>query len=88
MYMYPYMYMFMYMYYTVQSCVSARMRSPISGTDSDVAGTSSAISSMNMENARNTDRPRLIFSPDVGGNQNVNSVSTDNIIHGAMMLNL
>ena len=37
----------------------------MSGTDSDVAGTSSAISSMNMENARNTDNPKLIFSPEI-----------------------
>ncbi len=43
--------------------VSSVLHTPMSGTDSDVAGTSSAISSMNMEKARNTDSPRLIFSP-------------------------
>ena len=36
---------------------------PMRGTDSEVAGTSSAISSMNIENARKTERPKLIFSP-------------------------
>ena len=37
----------------------------MSGTDSEVAGTSSAMSSMNMENARKTDNPKLIFSPEI-----------------------
>lgn len=57
----------------------------MSGTDSDVAGTSSAISSMNMENAKNTERPRLIFSPDVVGSQNVSNVSTDSMMHGTVI---
>ena len=57
------------------------------GTASDDAGTSSAMSSMNMEKARNTDRPRVTFSPDVGGNQKVIKVSTDSMVHGTMMLN-
>ena len=38
---------------------------PMRGTDSEVDGTSSAMSSMNMEKARNTDSPKLIFSPDI-----------------------
>ena len=55
---------------------------PISGTDSDVAGTSSAMSNMNIEKARKTERPRLIFSPDVVGSQKVRRVSTDNMMQG------
>jgi hypothetical protein len=58
------------------------------GTASDVAGTSSAMSSINMENARKTDSPRVIFSPEVGGSQNVNNVSTDNMTHGTMILKM
>ena len=57
------------------------------GTASEEAGTSSAMSSMNMEKARNTDSPRVTFSPEVGGNQKVIRVSTDNMQHGTMMLN-
>ena len=53
-----------------------------------MAGTSSAISSINIENARNTDKPRLIFSPDVVGSQNVNNVRMDSMMHGTMMLKM
>ena len=60
----------------------------MSGTDSDVAGTSSAINSMNMEKARKTDRPRLTFSPLVGGSQKVSRVRTESITHGMMMLKM
>jgi len=59
----------------------------MSGTDSDVAGTSSAMSSINMEKVRNTERPRLIFSPEVHGSQKVSSVRTDSITQGTMILN-
>ena len=34
-------------------------RKPIKGTDSEVAGTSSAINNMNIENAKNTLRPKI-----------------------------
>lgn len=61
---------------------------PISGTDSDVAGTCSAISSINIEKARKTDSPSVIFSPEVGGNQKVSKVSADNMTHGMMMLKI
>jgi hypothetical protein len=40
----------------------AMINLPIRGTASEVAGTSSAISSMNMENARNTDSPRVTYT--------------------------
>ena len=59
---------------------------PINGTDSDVAGTSSAISNINMEKARNTESPRVIFSPEVGGSQKVSNVKADSMTHGTMML--
>jgi hypothetical protein len=61
---------------------------PIKGTDSEVAGTSSAISNINMENARKTDSPRVIFSPEVGGSQNVSNVKADSITHGTIMLKM
>lgn len=61
---------------------------PINGTDSEVAGTSSAISSMNMEKARKTESPSVIFSPEVGGSQKVNNVKADSITHGTMMLKM
>jgi hypothetical protein len=35
-----------------------------------------------------TDSPRVIFSPEVGGSQNVNNVSTDNMTHGTMILKM
>ena len=58
----------------------------MSGTDSEDAGTSSAMSSMNMEKVRKTLRPKLIFSPEVHGNQKVNRVKTLSITHGTMTL--
>ena len=59
----------------------------MSGTESEVVGTSSAISSMNMEYVRKTDRPRLTFSFEVAGSQKVNKVKTLSIRHGTMTLN-
>lgn len=52
------------------------------GTDSEVVGIASAISSMNMENVRNTVRPRPIFSRDLLGKQNTSSVSELSMTHG------
>ncbi len=60
----------------------------MSGTDSEVAGTSSAMSNMNMEKARKTERPRLIFSLDVAGSQKVSKVSIESIIQGTIMLKM
>ena len=60
---------------------------PINGTASDVAGTSSAISSMNIEKAKKTDNPRVIFSPETGGSQKVIMFKVDSIAQGTMMLN-
>lgn len=68
--------------------IEQHLYEPMSGTASDVAGTSSAIRSINMEKARKTDRPSVIFSPEVGGSQNVNNVKIDSITHGTIILNM
>ena len=44
--------------------------SPMSGTNSDVAGILSAMSNIKTENASSTVMPRVIFSPESGGSQN------------------
>ena len=60
---------------------------PISGTNSDVAGILSAISSMNTEKASSTVIPSVIFSPESGGNQKPSRLSTVSQRHGNIMLN-
>ena len=55
--------------------------------DSDVVGTASAISSMNMEKVRKTVSPIPIFSRELLGRQNVSSVRQLSMTHGTSTLN-
>ncbi|XP_018646685.1 LOW QUALITY PROTEIN: neurotransmitter gated ion channel, putative [Schistosoma mansoni] len=56
--------------------------SPISGIFLAVDGTRSAINIINIEKAKNTDKPNVTFSPESIGVQNVINVSNVNRIHG------
>ena len=60
---------------------------PISGTNSEVAGILSAISNIKTENANRTVMPRVIFSPESGGNQKPNKLRMLNQRQGKIMLN-
>ena len=51
----------------------------MSGTNSEVAGILSAISSMNTEKASSTVMPSVIFSPESGGSQNPRRLENTNI---------
>jgi len=57
------------------------------GIDSDVVGTASATSSMNMEKVRKTVSPSPTFSRELLGRQNVRSASELSMTHGAITLN-
>ena len=59
---------------------------PISGTNSDVAGMLSAMSSMKTEKARRTVMPRVIFSPESGGSQKPSKLRTVSQRQGKIML--
>jgi len=59
----------------------------MSGTDSDVAGVLSAMSSMKTEKASRTVMPSVTFSPESAGSQNPVTLRTLSQRHGQMMLN-
>lgn len=61
---------------------------PMSGTNSEVAGILSAISSMNTEKASNTVNPSVTFSPLSAGKKNPAIVKMDNNTQGIMTLNV
>ena len=58
---------------------------PKIGNVSELSGRSSDNENIRTENARNTVMPRDTFSPDSGGNQNINSAIRDNINEGSTM---
>ena len=66
----------------------AARSSPISGTNSDVGGMLSAISSMKMLYERKTVMPSVIFSPASGGRQKASRLRTFSQTHGMMMLRM
>ena len=55
------------------------------GNESELSGKSSESENIRTENARNTVIPRDTFSPDSGGNQNINSAISDNTKEGIIM---
>ena len=54
--------------------------------DSEVSGIFSAMANMKTLNASKTVTPKAIFSPESGGKQKTNKVSTDIIIQGKTTL--